>query len=1626
VTRHAKASSAGPNSGGGNSLGSIRRAFATRGASSDANGSGAHSVEPRRLVAVLGFALLLCGLAMALSAGAQASKVVYDSFGNPTTTAPTGTAVDGGLFNTPRGVAVNAAGTGGVAAGDVYVVNSTANRIDQFSSKGAFIRAFGRDVIEEGKPNSNGTGYEICDTTAGNSPADCQAGAITPQEGGTLSTPQGIAINQTTGHLYVSDQSLLRVDEFDATGHFVRAFGAGVVDGGATGTGAITNGSSEVTSVVTTSKAFLVGQRVTGEGIPANATITAVTTGAGAASKLVLSQPATETKSTTLTVAEGAGNNATNEVQVVTIPATATSGNFKLKFTTTSPTAEGTTANIPYNATPAEVQAALELLTATGLGAGKVSVTSSNPGGGASAGGPYTVEFKGTRFADTNVNQMTQVAGSPALSTGTAAIATTVEGASSPEVCTQAAACKTGVTSTLGGGFASTFNGYPAVAPAGSPSQGNVIIPDPGNRRVEEFASNGTFVRAFGQDVVSSGVDNSSVNEQQTVTITADGGTFTLSFNPGNGSQTSGAIKYNATPSEVETALNSLSNMVAVGATVSVSGGPGNATGSNPYTITFGGTQVGNDVASLTASATNLTLSTGTKSASVATPTQGGAFEICKAASSDVCRVGGTSGSGVGQFGTNGPNRVAVDSTGAIYTLEQASPNFRVQKFAPTGSSLTPALFNPPIGVAPTVFLAGSSATDTPTDIAIGASDHVFVIKACSPTASCPNAGAKSERRIYEFDSTGNLIDTHIAGGGIESANGLAVNPTSGRLYLSSTASPGHRVYIIADPPGSAPVVTTGGSAEGPNFALRTLEGTVNPSGFKVKDCHFAYGPTAEYGATTPCVPAAAALGDGSGDVAVTAPTEPLEPNTVYHYRLLASNVGSSSQGKDRTFTTGAAPPDNCPNAAIRAEQGVEALQLPDCMALEQVSPPVKGNQHARLPSVSANGERVAFNSQATLTDEAPNRNGLGGDTYIATRGPSGWTTKPQGPPVQITGSGGQSFSPDFSSWIWGGADRLYQQTIGGSLTQLTPPLVNSISEFPFPGFQGASADHSHVYLQPGVGGTEAAYLPGDPAPSGAAPDSNTYVGHLDAEGHPTLELMARDRTGKVWGGNCGSRIGGTRATSGSNLYLKNGTRVQGAISPDGSHVYFSLRPSQPETGPCLATSRMRIMVREETSTGPTIEELFHSECTRVSPPCQDVGDDVYQGASLDQTKVYFLSNRQLTNDDLDGTTASCANESSVPGCDLYLYDATKPEGERLTDVSAGDATDPTPGVGANLTNSITAISADGSHVYFVARSILTTNPNPNGDVAQAGAKNLYAYDALTEKLSFVGKLDEEDGGGPFPKFALYGSSPTWSNDAYPVPIKGTDAQGREVGGDGHILVFRTKARLTPDDTDSARDIYRYNAEAGTLERISAAGPGPVGNAEIDVEKNTSSGGGGTDYGERGRWVSEDGETILFTTAEGLLPGDVNGLEDVYMWRHGHLYELPGGTRFNSVLRANTPSMSADGSEIAYHTSKRLLPSDGDSAQDVYVARVNGGFPTPTETECDGEACQGPPAAAPGQTGATTGAFAGAGNVRPESGRKTCPPGKRKVKRKGKARCAPKHRAGKNHQRRNGGRRTSR
>jgi hypothetical protein len=77
------------------------------------------------------------------------------------------------------------------------------------------------------------------------------------------------------------------------------------------------------------------------------------------------------------------------------------------------------------------------------------------------------------------------------------------------------------------------------------------------------------------------------------------------------------------------------------------------------------------------------------------------------------------------------------------------------------------------------------------------------------------------------------------------------------------------------------------------------LRGEVNPNGSETK-AYFEYGTTTSYGTKTTEVN----VGSGTSTLEHTQSIGGLKPNTVYHYRIAATNAFGTSQGLDKTFTT--------------------------------------------------------------------------------------------------------------------------------------------------------------------------------------------------------------------------------------------------------------------------------------------------------------------------------------------------------------------------------------------------------------------------------------------------------------------------------------------------------------------------------------------------------------------------------------------------------------------------------------------------------------------------------------------------------------------------------------------------
>ena len=96
----------------------------------------------------------------------------------------------------------------------------------------------------------------------------------------------------------------------------------------------------------------------------------------------------------------------------------------------------------------------------------------------------------------------------------------------------------------------------------------------------------------------------------------------------------------------------------------------------------------------------------------------------------------------------------------------------------------------------------------------------------------------------------------------------------------------------------AAPGATTTGANTITSSSAR-LVGTVDPNG-EATSYYFEYGPTRRYGSRTPD----AAAGAGGAGRRVTADVSGLQPDTTYHFRLVASNASGVASGADHTLRT--------------------------------------------------------------------------------------------------------------------------------------------------------------------------------------------------------------------------------------------------------------------------------------------------------------------------------------------------------------------------------------------------------------------------------------------------------------------------------------------------------------------------------------------------------------------------------------------------------------------------------------------------------------------------------------------------------------------------------------------------
>ncbi|MGH2903803.1 MAG: hypothetical protein ACRDK7_09515 [Solirubrobacteraceae bacterium] len=592
------------------------------------------------------------------------------------------------------------------------------------------------------------------------------------------------------------------------------------------------------------------------------------------------------------------------------------------------------------------------------------------------------------------------------------------------------------------------------------------------------------------------------------------------------------------------------------------------------------------------------------------------------------------------------------------------------------------------------------------------------------------------------------------------------------------------------------------------------------------------------------------------------------------------------------------------------------------------------------VETVASDGSRLMGTSLGGFSG-AVNLGAIGA-AYEFMRGVSGWSTTPVDPPASLlpgspqfgefgyaydAGNGGRALLGARSVSQPQDAEDLYVREPDGSLTEVGPEapesalagptedlLANADSYFEY---RGASSDLSHVlfniYPSYFTGGRNYRWS-FDSTYMFAEESLYEYVGTGNTE--PLLVGVTGPEGSHSLVSQCGTLLGGP----GSERY--------NAVSSDGSKVFFTALGEDWE--PCGETQ-------------PSVNELFtrinQSETVAISEPtstdcsaCTGTPEDArFAGASSDGSKVFFTTSQELF--------------AGNSGTNLYEYDFNGEAGHKVTLISGGEEP-------ANVLG-VARVSEDGSHVYFVAEGKLTNEPDPwlkpGHQVAESRQPNLYVYDTNTGQLGFVATLT----------YTFEEEEEVWERDVRSV----------QATPDGRFLLFSSAAQLTPGDTSTGRQLFRYDSQTGELVRVSIGENG----------FNRNGNGGENASFPRQRFVlsfakdpvvamSNDGQYVFFESSDGLTQLAINDpsntYKNVYEYHDGNVYLISDGQDRSLVHTYEESAVrlvgtDSSGKDVFFTTSDPLVPRDTDTGQDVYDARVDGGFPSPATTECEGDGCQG-------------------------------------------------------------------
>lgn len=258
----------------------------------------------------------------------------------------------------------------------------------------------------------------------------------------------------------------------------------------------------------------------------------------------------------------------------------------------------------------------------------------------------------------------------------------------------------------------------------------------------------------------------------------------------------------------------------------------------------------------------------------------------------------------------------------------------------------------------------------------------------------------------------------------------------------------------------------------------------------------------------------------------------------------------------------------------------------------------------------------------------------------------------------------------------------------------------------------------------------------------------------------------------------------------------------------------------------------------------------------------------------------------------------------------VYLRD--REAGETLLMSKSSD------GVQGNNDSHVAVVSDDGRFVVFdsFASNLINSDTNQSRDV--------FLRDRQTETTVRISQTAQ----------GAQGTCPNGSGEE-------CNSFGPSINADGNLIVFGSLSRLVPEDINAAplaADIYLYNRSANSLELVTKGLGGAAANGASGSPR-----------------ISADGRYVVFASlANNLVAGDPDGgtiNDDVFVYNVASKQITKISVTSNPAVAADgssqNPTISGDGSRIAFSSVATNLVSGDTGTRDVFVVDWNGA-PAPT------------------------------------------------------------------------------